>query len=79
MDADKASDFWTSHAKSHPLNLKKMERFESGISEFTTFTDNNSDSGDSTADIMPVRFVFFVVNLIVPYMHKIMILYLLVL
>lgn len=56
QDADKASDFWTSHAKNHLSNLKQMERFESGISEFTTFTDNNSDSGDSSADAMPVSF-----------------------
>lgn len=53
------SSFWDFQAPSlaNPrlASLKAMERFASDISAFTTITDSDSDSGDTTVEALPVN------------------------
>lgn len=57
-DNDADASFWDFQNKnivnSRLASIKAMERFASDTSAFTTITDADSDSGDSSVEALPV-------------------------
>lgn len=57
-DTDADATFWDFQNKnivnSRLASVKAMERFASDTSAFTTITDADSDSGDSSVEALPV-------------------------
>jgi hypothetical protein len=57
-DTDADATFWdfqdANIVKSKLASVTAMERFASDTSAFTTITDADSDSGDSSLEILPV-------------------------
>ena len=57
-ETDVDATFWdfqnTNFANSKLASVKAMERFASDTSAFTTITEADSDSGDSSLEVLPV-------------------------